>query len=627
MAWFSRFRVAALTALLAAAPVLPSLSESKPAAPLTREAAAEQLYAGILARPRLVSAPFEPDRLNALLDGAAKFSWSAAAPDAASGAYRLSNVRLEIAGETPRTLFSAGDVLLWNFDPDALSARLSGQRLGEEIRLFDRIEMTGVKIDLSDYLNMVDDAMTDAVPGASAADLVYGASSMQAGHVVFSGLTLHPWTFEETEGEEAGVAAIRLLSAAARSFSLEAVYFGDTVTEEAISDADGEGRLRSTSKGQLLQGYDRGSLAASIQTGVAFSGLVPMPAGETGSLEDGGPQLLEMTGSSGYAAWSGLNFAPLLAYGERGELPPITARDLWSFGTYTMADTEISFGGAEVMEIGLIDVSADKFAWFLPEHIKIRHEDASFDLAAFIGMIARFEPAAAEGEEEIPIGEIAGMLERSGFGKLSGDGVLEFTWNSETGATRYQRTSLTDNLYADEIDIELKLPSYAQLVPAFGLDGLSPDRKALSDLFAETFSFTGGHYSLTDAGLLDAAAALTIEIAKVSGGEDEMLANFADSTPETVRMFASGMLMFGGGAALSDIPQATGWISGLSQFITNGGTFTVRLAPETPLTMADFTGTDPDAGMVEAPGPAQLVDLFGLSLVHTPPAEVAAGTP
>ena len=52
----------------------------------------------------------------------------------------------------------------------------------------------------------------------------------------------------------------------------------------------------------------------------------------------------------------------------------------------------------------------------------------------------------------------------------------------------------------------------------------------------------------------------------------------------------------------------------------------MKLAPERALTAADFA-PDPEAGMVEGPGPGELADLFGMSMTHTPPAPTAAGTP
>jgi hypothetical protein len=372
-----------------------------------------------------------------------------------------------------------------------------------------------------------------------------------------------------------------------------------------------------------------------IQTGVTFSGSIPVPdvtagldAAELDAAALPSMRSVELAGRSGYGAWTGLRFASLLEYGERGELPPITARDLWSFGTYTLADTEMSLGGKPVFEIGRLDIAADKFAWLLPERISVTHEDASLNLVEILKWAEEVAPSAALEETGEPtVAEMIGILERTGLGKLSGDGAFSLTWDSKTGGAKLATNNSSDGLYTEEGRLELRLPTYAQLVPAFGVDGKTPDESALSALFDEQFTFIGGHYSLSDGGLLNALAALTIEVAKFSGEDDPMLGNFANSTPEAVRMFASGMVMFGAGAVSQELPQANAWITSLSQFINTGGTFKIAFEPETALSAADFTGAGAETGMAESPDFAELVDLFGLSVTHTPASETGTGSP
>lgn len=630
MSWLASFRALALSSVLAAAPVLPSVPESRPEA--TAEAASDALFAQLDIRPASSTSSPDIDSLNTALGGGVRLTYASAGQDSPTAPTRFTDFRLELIGENPTTLLSADEVLVWNADTDALIARMSGQQLTSTVRLFDRIEMSGLRFDLTDYTNAVDDAINAALPEAEAADIGYEDAYMNVGRLILGGMTLHPWTFEETEGEEEGLAAIRVLSAFARSFSLESMIFLDTDISQTMTEAGASGTILSSYDRQLVGGYDRGKIASMIQTGVTFSGSIPVPAFDAvlDAAADAPMQPVEITGRSGYSAWTGLNFATLLEYGERGELPPITVRDLWSFGTYTLADTEMSLGGKPMFEIGRIDVSADKFAWFLPERLSVTHEDASLNLVEILKWAEAIEPSApAEDTGEPTIAQIIGILERTGLGKLSGDGAFSLTWDSETGSALLASNSSSDGLYTDETRLEIRLPTYAQLVPAFGIDGRTPDQSALSALLDEKSAFIGGHYSLSDAGLLNALAALTIEFAKFSGEDDPMLGNFAESTPEAVRMFASGMVMFGAGAVSQDLPQATAWISSLSQFINTGGTFRIELAPETGLTASDFTGADADAGtgMAETPDITELVGLFGLSITHIPAGDAVAGSP
>ena len=628
MSWLANFRALALSSVLAIAPVLPSVPESPPE--VTAESAADALFARLEARPAASTSNLDVESLNAALAGSARLSYDFATQETLTAPTRLTGFRFELLGDKPSTLFTADEVLVWNADTEALIARLNGQQLDTTVRLFDRIEMSGLKFDLTDYTNAVDEAVTAAMPAGETVDIGYDEASMNVGRVILGGLTLHPWTFEETEGEEEGLAAIRVISALARSFSLEAAVFLKGDISQTITEAGASGTIISRYDRQLVEGYDRGDIASMIQTGVSFTGSIPVPD-VSAELDAAAPvpmRSVEMAGQSGYGAWTGLRFASLLEYGERGELPPITARDLWSFGTYTLADTEMSLGGKPMFEIGRLDIAADKFAWFLPERISVTHQDASLNLVEILKWAEEIEPSAPPEEGAEPtVAEIIGILERTGLGKLSGDGAFSLTWDSETGSAQLASNNTSDGLYTDETRVELRLPTYAQLVPVFGVDGKTPDDTALSALLDEQFTFIGGHYSLSDGGLLNALAALTIEVAKFSGEDDPMLGNFANSTPEAVRMFASGMVMFGAGAVSQDVPQATAWITSLSQFINTGGTFKIAFEPETALTASDFTGAGAETGMAESPDFAELVDLFGLSVTHVPAAETAAGSP
>ena len=620
MSWVANVRAFALASLLAVAPVLPSATAPAPA---PANVSVDAQFAAIEKRPAATGAAFDVEGLNAALTGIARISFDSSSRDAETGATKLSNLRVDSLGEQPSTLFTAKEMLVWNADVAALKSRMNGQRLGDTLRLFDRIELSGVNIDLTRYTNALNDAMSEALPEASAAaNITYASSKMTVGRVIFSGFTLHPWTLEETEGQDEGLAAIRLLSALARSFSLDNSAAFDVRLDQSLVEGSASGSLSSGSARQLIEGYDRGDVASMIQTGATFSGALPVPLlparGDSAPTVRSEP--VEISGASAYSAISGIRLSKLLAYGERGEMPPITERNLFSLGTYALEGLKLDLDGNPYFEIGALNISADQFAWFLPERISIRHQDVAFDIDSLMAWAAELEPEGASEAGAPSIQEIAGILDRTGLGRLSGDGELSLTWNSKTGATRLSNQSVSDNLYTDNTRFEMTLPSYADLVPAFGKDGKTPNDAVLQKLFQDTFSIVGGEYSFTDTGVLNAVAALTIEIAKMSGEDDAMLANFAQGTPDTVRMFASGMLMFASGAVTQEVPDALPWLTGLSQFITAGGTFSIKIAPERPVTLADLTGADASAGMAQAPAPAELVSRFGLSMTHTPPA-------
>jgi hypothetical protein len=620
MSLFLKFRAAACSAaLLAASCTTPSTGGT--AEPLSLEAATEAMFADALARPAAASAAFDAEKLKAFAGDSAAITWSAAGPDKASGAYKLSGVRMEILGETPYTFLTANEVLLWNADLGAVEDRLAGKRLGETLKLFDRIEMSGVVFDLSDYMNAVESAAAEALPDSDVARVAYDGSTMKVDRVIFGAMTLHPWTFAPNEDGDDGVEAIRLVSALLRSVSLEDMVFLDAVVNQQISEDGIEGRVDTAYARNIVHGYDRGNIAALVTTGTTFTGTIPVPDVDAEAVEGAAPlamQTIEMSGGYGYSSWSGLELANLLAWGEKGQLPPITERDLMNLGGGTLLDMNLAIGGQSLFDVGRVDYAMDGFTWFIPGRITASHEDASVDFTGFLKFAESLGGDAPQAEGEPSIADIIGVLERTGLGKLSGDGSFALTWDSKTGASVLESKGVTDNLFDGVTRFDFVLPAYASLVPAFEADGVTPKEGAMADLFEQQTAFAGARYSITDLGGLNAISSLIIEIAKLPSADPSM-ANFAESTPEGLRAFVSGMLLFGGGAVSSEVPQANAWISSLSKFVTDGGTFEFVAAPKKPLKLEDFTGAGPDAGMVESPSNAEIVDLLGITVTHTPP--------
>jgi hypothetical protein len=617
---FVRLRAMALAGLLTVSPVLPLAAEPAPARPAV--AAAEALFAQVESRPTKSASEFDPAAFNTALGGATKLTYAAVARDPATGATRLTDVRFDLLGDDPRLLFKAKEMLVWGADTPGMIARFGGKNLDRTIRLFDRLELTGVELPTDDTSNVLRDAFTGELLDTGETQVLSG--KMTVGRFVMGGVTLHPWTHKEVKGEEEGIAAVRLVSAMARNISVESIAFYDTQTEETVLEGGTRAEMSAFYDRQILIGYDRGNLARSASTGTTFTFDMNMPATAATATEAATPAMkTKITGAAAYSDMSGFRFAKLLEYGERGEMPPITERDLWSIGTFSVSDAHMAFDGKRLLEVGQFDMNMDKFAWFIPERISFAHKDASLNIADMIAWADSIEPLDEAGDTGPTVKEILAMLERTGLTKLSGDGNFALTWDSQTGTTRLESNGQTDDLYADETRFEIHLPSYAQLIPAFGKDGKTPDDKALTALFEKEFKLVGGHFAVTDGGLLDKLSLLTIEVAKMDAGKDPMLATFADSTPETVRSFASGIIMLASSEFSAELPQASKWIIGLSQFISKGGTFSVKLAPEKPLTIADFDAIETGDEM----SPKAMVDLFGLSMTHTPAAETAAGSP
>ena len=617
MTMVSDFRALALSALLALPAGLATAQETRfaPSTDLASEARA--LYAEALTRSPGLSADapvFDVAALTALIGDGVSITYASAEPDAATGAMRLTDIRMTLPGETPVEFMAVEHALIWGFDTVALAARTRGERLGETIRLFDRIEMTGVSFDTTDYSNMLDTALTDLTGEGENARTEYESSTIYVGQLVADGFTLHPWTHAETESQDAGTAAIRLASAIARSFSLESLLLLETVSLQELSSEELFGELIYQYPHYMLQGYDRGRIAGTYQSDAVFTLEFEMDEGLNGAPSPG-PFL--MTGVNTYGAWTDIDFSPLLAWGERGEMPPITERDLWSFGRYVADGIAVQINDNEFFSAGRMEMTATDFAWFLPENISLGYQDLAIDLAGFLNFADSLVPEDELDEGDPRPAEIAALFERAGLARISGDGMMDIVWNSETGETLIENRGVTDGLFSGLIRFQASLPSYAELVPAFGEDGQTPDETFLGDLMDSRAAFNGAQFSLTDLGGFDTAARLIIELARSGYVEGSELDAFAEQTPEGLRLFASSMIALSSGAVTADLPEAGPWITSLSRFIASGGTFAVTMAPKGPINSESFAdGT----GMSDL-APDALIKLLGVSVTHTPAEE------
>lgn len=287
MAWFKSARAIALSVLLATGCTTSALQDAAPPVALTPAEIADQLVASALTRPSAPSSAFDIDGLNGLLGDMARITYETAGADAGSGAYRLTGVQVDLLGETPVTLFTADEALFWNADIEGLAARLRGENLDQTLPLFERIELGGVKADISGYVNAIDSAMTSVIDESAAADTVYESASLEIGRLVLDRMTLHPWTHTEREGEDEGIAAIRLISAFARSFSLDSLLYLDTRTEEVVQTEGITTTMSAAYERSLIQGYDRGDIPVMVSTGMDFAGAIPLPAFNTLPTEEG----------------------------------------------------------------------------------------------------------------------------------------------------------------------------------------------------------------------------------------------------------------------------------------------------------------------------------------------------
>lgn len=615
MAWYSAFGGAA-AALVLVTGVTACGKNTGPVAGIAEAGSdTESLFAQALARPAPGAvAEFDAAALADFLSPFGELTYASAAADAATGAYKLENVTFVPAEAAEGVSLTAGEILIWDFDLGAVEARLEGQSLDQTLRVFDRIEFGNLAFSVDDTAAAIN-ALPSTVEEFAVGEMPKQDMKVTADRMVLNGLTLHPWLFAPAEDADEDQRAIGLVSAALRSFSLDDFLLVDASIDQTASSDVFSTAAKSGYARQLLRGYDRGNVGAMIQTGATFDMSMTSTDPEISAEFPG----IRMSGATAYAGWTGLKLAPLLEWGERGELPPITELEGWSLGRYIVEEMDFSVDGTPVLGFSRIDLAADQFSWFLPEKIDVTYEGFQLDLAGMMSVGQKFAALSDEPMDGPSPEDIAGLLQRAGLAKITSDGVFSFSWDRETGQTRANGNAQTPGLFNEDWKLDATLPSFAELVPVFGEDGRSPDEAALDDLMEARFALGGGHWSLADAGGLDTISRLVIEGAKIGAVDEPMLAGFAEGTPESVRSFAAGGVTVASGEIAKQLPEARDWMMRLSDFINQGGKITVTMAPAEPVTAESLAALD-TGGMTES-DPSEIIRVLGIGVTHTPPAQ------
>jgi hypothetical protein len=93
--------------------------------------------------------------------------------------------------------------------------------------------------------------------------------------------------------------------------------------------------------------------------------------------------------------WKDISFAGLMAYGLKGERPPLNARNLINLGTLRLTDAETFIGDKRLSIVPETVVSAMEFTWLAPSKIRAVTRGGQFDFTAYLN---EYERVASDGD-------------------------------------------------------------------------------------------------------------------------------------------------------------------------------------------------------------------------------------
>jgi len=270
--------------------------------------------------------------------------------------------------------------------------------------------------------------------------------------------------------------------------------------------------------------------------------------------------------------WRDIDFSGLLAWGLKGEEPPMTAENLINLGAVKMTDAETFIGEKRASIMKEATISAMDFTWLAPSNIRADTKGAVYDFTAYM---PETEEAAAK------------ILKDYGLDNVKGDGYAEWRWDNDKGGAK--------------LDYVVETAGLADFSLGLGLSGLklkdmAAAREAGEDnVFLAQGAFDHFALKITDEKALDAIFALS---ALQMGGAGEDL---RQSVPAMVRL--SGM------QAAQMNPRISGYVDAVAEFIAKGGTIEITAKPATPV---PFTGLQ-STGMT---APQTLPDVLDLKVTH-----------
>ncbi|MGV6801390.1 MAG: hypothetical protein ACWA5L_05655 [bacterium] len=270
-------------------------------------------------------------------------------------------------------------------------------------------------------------------------------------------------------------------------------------------------------------------------------------------------------------SWDGMNFKGLLGYLEKGEEPPVTATDLISFGKMEFHNMKSKMNGKEYSESKFSKMDPIEFAWLVPTRIA-SSGDGKANLTALV-------------PDDQP--EILAMFKEHGLDKLSSDSNFLWEYDDKTGKATLVSESKMKN-FAD-IDFNITLSEAP-------LETLYNAAKAEDEMAFMNITLDGFTLKVADDSLLDVVFAVA--------------AMQLDQDAEQLRAGMPMLIGMGSQQLTAMNPAFGGYATAVSDWIVDGGTLEITMAPEQPVSFGALA-------MSSQMSPQTIPDVLGLKVTHS----------
>lgn len=268
--------------------------------------------------------------------------------------------------------------------------------------------------------------------------------------------------------------------------------------------------------------------------------------------------------------WRDISFAGLMAYGLKGERPPVSARNLINLGTVRISDAETFVGQKRLSIVPETAISAMEFTWLAPSKLRAVTRGGVYDFTAYV----------PDAEKEA----IAELKSRK-LDKVKADSDFAYDWNADKGDAALSAGFDSSGLADFDLDVSLEGLELKKI----DAGRTAGARQPVADLaLLDSFSIV-----IADEQLLDAFYALS---AIEAGG-----------SAKDIRAATPAMMRLGKLELEQDAPRLAGYIDAIADFLEDGGTLEIRAEPETPVPLQAI-------GAAAAGGPDAMAEAVNLTV-------------
>ena len=579
------------------------------------------------------------DRLVAALPDGVSIGWDTQSFDSDTGATVLTGLSVTIAQPEPFGL-RAERAAFWSFDPDFVADRLTGLRLDENGRVFERMALDEVTyFGLGDALRgfimrVFEDLDEDAAWDGDLFDVDRLDASVA--RWVMTDFSLRPWTynpldesvFDMVKDEELIALVLPFTRFTQQAIAFQGTLaYGDTVLLDSVSAFEfvQPGAVVSgTSEIEVYglsggAGWDLDELVAqnvSSQQVTTYTDL-PFDDEPIGAAFGANPlagKTITQTTEMGQYTVDNLRLDKFMRHLSAGTFPDMDEKELLGLGVWRAEAFQSTLDGEPVFGAKSFELDLDSWAWLIPTRITYEVDDGALNL----GNLSRFfitfvPPEVAEADEETAsvlegIRQAIDLLPEHGLEEIVIDLTGHAVWSDTSGAARADFFTSSIGFGERYADLDIDLPTYEALAAAKASDDPAD---AFENAFQTALAFKGLTLREADLGGYNKFFAYARDVGALypDEGWGAMLANLE---PQDMRNYVATMIRLGKSEIGREIPVAADWLETIATYFVESGELEIKVSPPEPITYDLFQAIDE-----EALGPQPFVDALNISVVHT----------